>query len=57
MYNGVMKPGSILVRYTLEDAARKVGISKKTLDDYLHLIRLGRKFEFAFKELSAEKVG
>ena len=34
LYNGVMKDGN-LIRYSLEDAAAKVGVSKKSLDDYL----------------------
>jgi hypothetical protein len=34
MYNGVNREGN-LVRYNLEEAASKVGISKKSLDDYL----------------------
>ena len=37
-----------LVRYSLTDAAHKVGISRKTLDDYLHLLAMGRKFGFPF---------
>lgn len=57
LYSGIMKEGGVLVRYTLEDAAKKVGMSKKTLDDYLHLIRLGLKFKFAFKDRQNEKVG
>ena len=47
----------VIIRYSLEDAAKKVGISKKTLDDYLHLIRLGRLYKFNFKECKNLKVG
>jgi len=34
LYNGVVRDGT-LVRYSLEDAATKVDVSKKSLDDYL----------------------
>jgi hypothetical protein len=34
LYNGVYRDGN-LVRYSLEDAAKKVSVSKKSLDDYL----------------------
>jgi len=34
LYNGVVRDGT-LVRYSLEDAAVKVDVSKKSLDDYL----------------------
>jgi hypothetical protein len=44
-------------RFTLEEAAQKVGISKKSLDDYLLQIRYGRKFGFNFNEHKNEKVG
>ena len=46
-----------LVRYSLTDAAHKVGISRKTLDDYLHLLAMGRKFGFPFTARSNDKVG
>jgi len=40
LYNGVLVPtkdesASELQRWSLEDAATKVGVSKKSLDDYL----------------------
>ena len=35
LYNGVTGKEGQLVWYSLEDAAKKVGISKKSLDDYL----------------------
>lgn len=47
MYNGIERDGNI-VRYSLEDAAVKVGISKKSLDDYLLQLRFGKKFGFDF---------
>ena len=35
-----------LQRWSLEDAANKVGVSKKSLDDYLLQLRFGKKFGF-----------
>jgi len=49
LYNGIMRPDGTLIRYTLENAARKTQMSKKSLDDYLHQIRLGTKYKFDFK--------
>jgi hypothetical protein len=34
LYNGIQE-GNKIMRYSLEDAAKKVNISKKSLDDYL----------------------
>jgi len=48
LYNGVVRDGN-LVRYSLEDAASKVGVSKKSLDDYLLQLRFGKKYGFDFQ--------
>jgi hypothetical protein len=45
------------VRYSLEDAAAKVGVSKKSLDDYLLQLRFGKKYGFDFQKNKNEKVG
>ena len=45
------------VEYSLEEAAVKVQISKKSLDDYLLQIRYGKKFGFDFEKNKHEKVG
>jgi len=42
---------------SLEDAATQVGVSKKSLDDYLSQIRLGRYNGFDFNKNKDEKVG
>jgi hypothetical protein len=42
---------------TLEEAAKQVDISKKSLDDYLLQLRFGRKFGFNFEEHKNDKVG
>ena len=51
------KGQQIFVEYSLEEAAQKVGISKKSLDDYLLQIRYGRKFGFDFEKNQDLKVG
>ena len=43
-------------RYSLDKAAELVGVSKKSLDDYLLQIRLGRKYGFNFNENKYKKV-
>lgn len=35
LYNGVQDGKGNLLRFSLEDAAKKVGLPKKSLDDYL----------------------
>ena len=64
LYNGVMVPGindsegqPTIQRFCLEDAASKVGISKKSLDDYLLQLRFGKKFGFEFEKNKDEKIG
>ena len=46
-----------LQRWSLEDAANKVGVSKKSLDDYLLQLRFGKKFGFDFEANKDQKVG
>ena len=48
LYNGVEMGSGETVRYSLEDSAGLVGISKKSLDDYLLQLRFGRMFGFNF---------
>lgn len=48
---------SELQRWSLEDAATKVGVSKKSLDDYLLQLRFGKKFGFDFEKNKDQKVG
>lgn len=43
--------------FSLEDAAKKVGISKKSLDDYLLQLRYGKKYGFDFNEHKEAKIG
>ena len=47
----------MLVKLSLEEAAARVKISKKSLDDYLMQLRSAKKFGFDFSQHSDEKVG
>jgi len=42
---------------SLEEAASRVGVSKKSLDDYLSQLRQGRQYGFDFNRDKREKVG
>lgn len=57
LYSGVANAQGEVVKYSLEEAAGLVGISKKSLDDYLLQLRFGRKFGFNFQEHREDKVG
>lgn len=64
LYNGVLVPSKEgseekgqLERWSLEEAANKVGVSKKSLDDYLLQLRFGKKFGFDFDSNKDSKVG
>ena len=61
LYNGIYSTdengNKIKIKYTLEQAAAKAGISKKSLDDYLIQLRIGKFFNFNFNEHKNDKVG
>lgn len=57
LYNGISDGKGNIIRFSLEDAAQKVGISKKSLDDYLLQMRFGRRFKFDFNKHRQDKVG
>ena len=44
-------------RCSLLEAAKRIGYSKKSLDDYLLQLRFGRKFGFDFDRHQNDKVG
>ena len=56
LYNGVLRDGQ-LKRYSLEEAAQRVDVSKKSLDDYLLQLRFGKKYAFNFQAHKKSKVG
>ena len=57
LYNGMPDHTGKIIRYSLEEAANLVGVSKKSLDDYLSQLRKGRKYGFDFNKNKDEKVG
>jgi hypothetical protein len=58
LFNGYIdaKSGK-LIRYSLEESARKVGLSKKSLDDYLLQIRFAKRFGFDFEMHKHDNIG
>ena len=57
LYNGVRDPKGNLVRYSLEDSAKKIGFKKKSLDDYLLQLRKGQRHGFDFLKHRYDMVG
>ena len=52
LYTGYENADGTIVKLTLEEAASKVKISKKSLDDYLMQLRSAKKFGFNFAQHS-----
>ena len=44
-------------KMNLQEAAKKIGISKKSLDDYYYQLRIGEKHNFDFYAHLDEKIG
>lgn len=57
LYNGIQDKNGKGIKMTLQDAAEKVEISKKSLDEYLNQIKLGRDYGFDFNKHRNDKVG
>ena len=57
LYNGFYNEKGEHTRYSLDQAAKMIDISKKSLDDYLLQLRLGRKYGFDFNSNKNNKVG
>ena len=57
LYNGFYDENGKFTKYSLDEAAKIIGISKKSLDDYLLQLRLGRKYGFDFNSNKSNKVG
>ena len=57
LYNGYRDDDNKFIKYSLDEAAEKINVSKKSLDDYLLQIRLGRKCGFNFDDNKNEKIG
>ncbi|EAR87186.1 hypothetical protein TTHERM_00363200 (macronuclear) [Tetrahymena thermophila SB210] len=56
-YTGFYDENGKFINMPLDNAALKVGISKKTLDDYLLQIRCGKKYGFNFNKNLSERIG
>ena len=57
LYNGYRDDNNKFIKYSLKEAAKKINVSKKSLDDYLLQIRLGRKSGFNFDDNKNKKIG
>jgi hypothetical protein len=57
LFNGYKDDNKGFVKLTLEDAAQKVGISKKSLDDYLNQLKNGKQAGFNYNDNKNSKVG
>jgi hypothetical protein len=58
LYTGVIDPATgQTIKLSLDEAASRVNISKKSLDDYLLQIRFGKKYGFNFNDHFNERVG
>jgi len=56
-YNGFTDYHGRVVKMSLEEGASKIGIPKKSLDDYYLQLRLGRKYGFDFNKHKDDNVG
>ena len=57
LYNGYKDEKNNYIKYDLEKSSQKINVSKKSLDDYLLQIRLGRKYQFDFDSNKYKKIG
>ena len=56
-YRGTKDGNGNLIRLSLDEAAQKVGINKRSLDDYLLQLRIGRRYGFDFTKNKSAKIG
>ena len=57
LYCGLLGIDGKRIKYSLEDAAKLVKLPKKTLDDYLQQLKMGKKLGFNFEENKHRKIG
>lgn len=55
-HEGTINQGQI-EKLTLEEAASKIGMSRKTLEDYFKQLRDGCRYKFDFAKHKSEKIG
>ena len=56
LFNGYYNEEGTKVKYDLDNASQKIGIAKKTLDDYLKQIREAREHGFDFNKYKDEPI-
>ncbi len=57
LYNGYYNEENKFIKLSLLEAAKQIKVPKKTLDDYLRQLRLGRKFGYDFNKNIDTKIG
>jgi len=57
LFNGYINNRNEFVKLSLDSAAKELNISKKTLDDFLRQLRLGRKLGYDFNKNISQHVG
>ena len=57
LYYGYSSQEGSKTRFSLEDAAKMVNLPKKTLDDYLQQLKIGKKYGFDFNKYKDHKIG
>lgn len=54
---GVIDNNGLILKYSREEAAEKVGLSKKSLDEYHWQIKIGQEYGFNFEKEKDRKFG
>jgi hypothetical protein len=57
LYTGRVTGDGKVDKLSLEEAAKEIGIAKKTLDDYLLQLRAGKRYGFDYNQHKDEKIG
>jgi len=57
LYNDYGDDNIIFIKYSLDESTKQINVSKKSLEDYLLRIRLGRKCGINFDDNKNEKIG
>ena len=57
LYTGFINEKNEFEKYGCKEAAKKIGVSKKSLDLYLLQLKLGKKYGFDFQEYQDCKIG
>ena len=57
LYNGIETEDGTVIKKSLDEAARIVGISKKSLDDYFMQLKKAKDYGFDFYQNRDAKIG